>query len=111
VSVLVAVPAGPEGAAALQAGSAEATLLGTELVVLNLTLDPIGGGLPVIERDGPGDRDPVDAVLDEIERRGDVQRLVIGLRRRSPVSKAVLGSVSQRLLLRAPVPVLAVKAG
>ncbi|BBG00329.1 MULTISPECIES: universal stress protein [Pseudonocardia] len=111
MSVLVAVPAGPEGAAALQAGKAEAALLGTELVVLNLSLDPIGDDVAVIERDGPDDRDPVDAVLDEIDRRGDVQRLVIGLRRRSPVSKAVLGSVSQRLLLQAPVPVLAVKAG
>jgi nucleotide-binding universal stress UspA family protein len=36
--------------------------------------------------------------------------LVIGARRRSPVGKAVLGSVTQDLLLEATVPVLVVKA-
>ncbi|WP_344994490.1 universal stress protein, partial [Tsukamurella soli] len=35
--------------------------------------------------------------------------LVIGVKRRSPLGKAVLGSVSQRLLLHSPIPVLAVK--
>ncbi|MFD0447464.1 universal stress protein [Streptomyces indonesiensis] len=65
--------------------------------------------ITIVERSGPGDRDPVDAVLDEIEARPDVDRLVIGLRRRSPVGKALLGSVSQRLLLESPVPVVAVK--
>ncbi|MBN9792763.1 universal stress protein [Pseudonocardia sp. TMWB2A] len=112
MSVLVAVAAGPEGAAALAAGAAEADRLGTDLVVVNLTLDPLGplpAAAAVLERHGPGDRDPVDAVLDEIAERGDVARLVIGLRRRSRVSKALLGSVSQRLLLDSPVPVLAVK--
>jgi nucleotide-binding universal stress UspA family protein len=53
---------------------------------------------------------PVDAVLDEIETRG-VVRLVIGVKRRTSVGKAILGSVSQRLLLESPVPVLAVKLG
>ncbi|WP_374212167.1 universal stress protein [Streptomyces sp. PSAA01] len=45
----------------------------------------------------------MDAVLDEIEARPAVDRLVIGIRRRSPVGKALLGSVSQRLLLESPV--------
>lgn len=111
MSVLVAVPDGPEGEAARAAGKAEAELLGTDLVLLNLTLSPLtGDDTAVVERSGPDDRDPVDAVLDEIADRGDVQRLVIAMRRRSRLSKAVLGSVSQRLLLESPVPVLAVKA-
>jgi nucleotide-binding universal stress UspA family protein len=31
------------------------------------------------------------------------------MKRRTPVGKALIGSVSQQLLLRSPVPVLAVK--
>lgn len=88
----------------------------TDLVVLNLGLSKINPtGLPtdidttVVERSGPGDHDPADVVLDYLSAHPAVSRLVIGIKRRTPVGKAVFGSVSQRLLLESPVPVLAVK--
>ncbi len=115
MSVLVAVPDSPEGIAALAAGVAEADLLNSDLIVVNLALTPLdtssiptGTHVKVIDRAGRADRDPAEAVLDEIKAH-DVSRLVIGLKRRSPVGKALLGSVSQRLLLESPVPVVAVK--
>lgn len=36
--------------------------------------------------------------------------LVIGLRRRTPIGKLIMGSVAQELLLTVPCPILAVKA-
>ena len=48
-------------------------------------------------------------MLERLEADTDVDLLVIGVRRRSPVGKAFLGDVAQRLLLEADVPVLAVK--
>ena len=84
-------------------------------MAINLGLKPLDAAsipatmdVKVIDRHGRSDRDPVDAVLDDIEEH-HAQRLVIGVKRRSPVGKAFLGSVSQRLLLEAPIPVLAVK--
>jgi len=115
MTVMVAVPDSPEGVAALAAAAAEAELLDTDLVAVNLALRPLDtSSIPsstkvtVLDRHGKSDRDPVDAVLADIEEYR-VQRLVIGVKRRTPVGKALLGSVSQRLLLDAPVPVLAVK--
>lgn len=115
MTVMVAVPDSPEGIAALAAAVSEAELLGTDLIVVNLALRPLDTStvpstmkVTVLDRQGKSDRDPVDAVLADIEEHR-VRRLVIGIKRRSPVGKALLGSVSQRLLLEAPVPILAVK--
>lgn len=47
----------------------------------------------------------------EIARREDVDLIVIGIRRRSPVGKLVLGSNAQDIILDADCPVLSVKAG
>ncbi len=116
MSILVAVADSKEGQAALTAAAEEAQQLSTDLVVVNLTLRALDvSALPatldheIVNRMGSGDADHVDVVLDALESRPEVTRLVIGLRRRSPLGKAVLGSTSQRLLLEAPIPVLAVK--
>ncbi|MBF4163361.1 universal stress protein [Nocardioides acrostichi] len=115
MSILVAVTDSAEGRAALRAAQGEAELLGQPLYVLNLALRPLAEqrmdlpeGAEIIERSGRGDRDPAQAVLDEVEQH-DISRLVIGIKRRTPVGKALLGSVSQRLLMECPVPVLSVK--
>jgi nucleotide-binding universal stress UspA family protein len=58
----------------------------------------------------PSALDEIEQVLPVLEERPEITRLVVGVRRRSPVGKAVLGSIAQRLVLEAPVPVLSVKA-
>lgn len=116
MTILAAVPESIEGTTALAAAAAEASLLGTDLVVLNLGLTKIAeSALPrdvqttLVERSGPGDREPAEVVLEYLSEHPEISRLVIGIKRRTPVGKAVFGSVSQQLLLEAPVPVLAVK--
>jgi nucleotide-binding universal stress UspA family protein len=50
-----------------------------------------------------------DAVLG-VAQEVDAELLVVGIHRRSPVGKALLGSNAQRILLNAMCPVLAVRA-
>jgi hypothetical protein len=54
--------------------------------------------------------DAANEVLEAAEAHG-AELIVIGLRRRTPVGKLIMGSTSQRILLEADCPVLAVKAG
>ena len=53
--------------------------------------------------------DVAETVLDLVADT-DVELLVIGARRRSPVGKMIMGSVTQTIILRADVPVLVMKA-
>ena len=53
--------------------------------------------------------EPADDLV-SIAESHDADLIVIGLRRRSPVGKLILGSNAQRILLDAHCPVLAVKA-
>lgn len=66
-------------------------------------------GLPYDVRQSVGADvgDQVLAVAAEV----DATLIVLGLRRRTPVGKLIMGSVAQRILLGASCPVLAVKPG
>lgn len=67
-------------------------------------------GLTVTIKDLVRGNDPAEDVI-EVAEKEDAALIVIGLRRRSPVGKLLLGSNAQDILLRAACPVLAVKAG
>ena len=139
MTVLVGYKTTAQGRTALEAGAAEAQLRAVALHVatvlahepgdsptrarqdmqrseqLEAHLDAVraqlaGAGLDVttsVLHDSSGRAG--QQLLDEA-RRIDAELIVIGVRRRSPVGKLVLGSVAQDVLLGAVCPVLAVKA-
>lgn len=120
-----------EGHAALERGIEEAKLRGARLVVVHSLrggerdegevviayreeLEEIRRRLLAEQVDGEAreyvrGQDPDEDVLETAREEG-AELIVIGLRRRSPVGKLVLGSNSQHILLHADCPVLAVKA-
>lgn len=116
MTILVAVTDSEQGHVALKAAAGEAVLRKSDLLAANLKLTaldasavPAEVNLRVLDR--KPDADIAEQVLDLLdEYHEEVELLVIGMKRRSPVSKLVLGSLTQQLLLRADVPVLAVKA-
>jgi nucleotide-binding universal stress UspA family protein len=65
-------------------------------------------GLAYEVRHLPRSSDPADDLL-QVAEDVSAEVIVIGLRRRSPVGKLILGSNAQRILLDATCPVLAVK--
>jgi nucleotide-binding universal stress UspA family protein len=130
-TVVVGYVPKPEGEAALQRAVAEAKLRGSKLVVVN---SHRGGSEFDADASTQADRQ-MDAVRRQLDQAGvpfevrqlvrglepaedlisiaessDAELIVIGLRRRSPVGKLILGSNAQRILLDAHCPVLAVKA-
>jgi nucleotide-binding universal stress UspA family protein len=130
-TIVVGYVAKPEGDAALKRAIEEAKLRDSKLVVVN---SHRGGD----DFDGAASRqadeamEHVKAQLADSGVEHEVRQLVrgfepaedligiadtagadlivIGLRRRSPVGKLILGSIAQRILLDAQCPVLAVKA-
>ncbi len=131
-TVVVGFVPKPEGEAALNSGIAEAKLRGAKIVVVN---SHRGGSEFDDEASVKADKDMerIGKLLEEsgvehelrqlvrgfepaedlisIAEAADAELIVIGLRRRSPVGKLILGSNAQRILLDAKCPVLAVKAG
>ena len=116
---------------ALQTAAREAALRGTDLAVLHIVealdldvseayqqglSDEVERALKVIEVPelewhlhlGVGDDDVSSKVLDLATQVG-ASLLVIGARRRSPMGKFLLGSVTQTLILEADIPVVGVK--
>jgi len=130
-SIVVGYVAKPEGRAALRRAAEEARLRDAKLVVVNSHR----GGRE-LDRDSARDAEAeLDHVRQQLDQAGvayEIRQLVrgmepaedligvaedvgadfivIGLRRRTPVGKLILGSNAQRVLLDAPCPVLAVKA-
>jgi len=129
MTILVAYVPRPEGQAALDKGIEIATRRNERLVVVNAgpgghqedpSIVPGYEGERVEERLAAL---PIQAefkqfvrgrrAIEEIEELVEqlqVSVLIIGLRKRSPVGKLLLGSVAQDILLNVPCPVLAVKA-
>ncbi len=117
MSICVAVTDNTEGSAALEAAAIEAAKQGVQLVAVNLTASDLDTPklarewtTRYVARDSPSSLDEVEQVLKVIEDRPEVTLLVVGVRKRSPIGKVVLGSIPQRLILDATVPVLSVKA-
>ena len=130
-TVVVGYVPKPEGEAALRTAISEAKLREADLVVVN---SHRGGSEFDSDAATQAERelDAVRRMLDDsgvsyeirqlvrgfepaedlisIAEASDAALIVIGLRRRSPVGKLILGSNAQRILLDAHCPVLAVKA-
>lgn len=129
-TVVVGFIRSPEGQAAVDAAVEEVGRRGGRLVVVHSSkggdqdaetviadrdaLEVLetrlrGEGIEVVVRDFARGNDPAEDLVDVADSE-QAALIVIGLRRRSPVGKLLLGSNAQRILLTADCPVLAVKA-
>jgi nucleotide-binding universal stress UspA family protein len=128
MTVLVGYVPTPEGEAAFSAALGEAARRGERLVLLNsprggapisadvapdtavqeMTARASAAGVDLDVRQAPHAGEVADEVL-RVAQETDASVIVIGLRKRSPVGKLLMGSSAQRILLDADRPVLAVK--
>lgn len=122
MTIVVGHLATPEGQEALRTAVTEARERAVPLVVVTSGKRPLdecrseteelvgrlGAGVDLRVEEGTG-----DLAEDLIRAATSVGAglIVIGLRRRSPVGKLILGAGAQRILVEAPCPVLAVKVG
>ncbi len=130
-SIVVGYVPKAEGKAALSRAVEEAKLRNLNLVVVNSNR----GGRELSDSENLEIEQQLDQVRDELKDSGvqhevrhfvrglepaedlisiagevEAELIVIGLRRRTPVGKLILGSNAQKILLDATCPVLAVKA-
>ncbi|WP_405058923.1 universal stress protein [Kribbella sp. NBC_01505] len=129
MKILVGYVPTAEGEAALDAAGREASLRGASVLLLNTSrgdayIDARYANEAELEAASAKLREHgVEVTIQQAVSNGDVAGellkaaaaedvglIVLGLRRRSPVGKLILGSTAQRVLLESPVPVLAVKA-
>ena len=124
MTVVVGYVPKPEGEAALDKAIEEAKLRGAELIVVHSHRSRGGEDEPDLtavraKLEASGVAHDVRQLvrgfeaaedLVSVAEASDAELIVIGLRRRTPVGKLILGSNAQRVLLDAHCPVLAVKA-
>lgn len=116
--IVVGYSAKPEGRAALRRALTEAELRSGRLIVVytgpepepaELTADLAGRDIAYEVAVPSLGLDPAEELIAVADRTA-AEFIVIGLRKRSPVGKLLLGSNAQRVLLDASCAVLAVKA-
>jgi nucleotide-binding universal stress UspA family protein len=129
MTILVAYVARPEGQAALEKGMEIAKRRNERLMVVNASPGGTKEDASMIDAQeveriekllrsagldaefkqfvrGKSAVEEIEAMVESLQ----VSLLIIGLRKRSPVGKLIMGSVAQELLLSVSCPVLAVKA-
>lgn len=91
-----------------RAGAPVSTAVASEAEVETLVQGAAAAGVEIEIRQDAHAGDLADEVV-RVAEAVDASVIVIGLRRRSPVGKLIMGSAAQRILLDADRPVLAVK--
>lgn len=108
MAVLCVVNDDELGREVLHAGQQAAAALGTRTIVVAVHGGKPEAGIGLETVIPPERQGEADAVLDlSIENKATL--IVVGVRRRSPVGKFLLGSAAQRIILEAEAPVLTVK--